>query len=336
MKTKIIYISGSEVFDMADIRTAFDTVRNTLSLDNDTVLFGVPIDSDDAFASQSVSITPDVQITEDISKTVVDKPTQSIKNEDISVSHDETVAESQVDIPVTKPKKAKSRAKVVPISSETGIADESTIAPDESNKPDTIPILSVLGVTDSKSETASQEPVTETESEQDSTPIDIKPVAPAPIDVVTDSDESIKASDTQHVSIGDMLADDATPVAEHEKTLEELLESMTPLGEDEKIATQSIEIPENKTDTDKSEKTDNDTDVTLELLAAEFAESADKIVPPAKPETRGKIGKLKNILPFKKAKRDDSGIMGDLFGWAGVANDEDFTIPGFFANATKK
>jgi hypothetical protein len=28
--------------------------------------------------------------------------------------------------------------------------------------------------------------------------------------------------------------------------------------------------------------------------------------------------------------------MGDLFGWAGVANDEDFTIPGFFANASSK
>ena len=69
-------------------------------------------------------------------------------------------------------------------------------------------------------------------------------------------------------------------------------------------------------------------------LASEFAESADKIVATSKPENHGKIGKLKNILPFKKAKRDDSGLMGDLFGWAGIAaNDEDFSIPGFF---TKK
>ena len=41
MKTKIIYISGSEIFDMADIRAAFEEVRGTLGLDSDTVLFGV-------------------------------------------------------------------------------------------------------------------------------------------------------------------------------------------------------------------------------------------------------------------------------------------------------
>ena len=72
-------------------------------------------------------------------------------------------------------------------------------------------------------------------------------------------------------------------------------------------------------------------------MASEFAENQDKIVTPQKSQPQGKIGKLKNILPFKKAKRDDNGIMGDLFGWAGIAaNDDDFTIPGFFANAAKK
>ena len=36
-------------------------------------------------------------------------------------------------------------------------------------------------------------------------------------------------------------------------------------------------------------------------------------------------------------KREDPGIMGDLFGWAGIAaNDEEFTIPGFFTNAAAK
>ena len=128
-----------------------------------------------------------------------------------------------------------------------------------------------------------------------------------------------------------------------EKTLEELLESMTPLGEDEQ-QTPMVDIDTHTNDmdipTELPEQTDSaesdDTDATLELLANEFAASADEIATPAKPETRGKIGKLKNILPFKKAKRDDSGIMGDLFGWAGVANDEDFTIPGFFANASSK
>ncbi|MBN2890781.1 MAG: hypothetical protein JXL97_02850, partial [Bacteroidales bacterium] len=47
MKTKIIYISGSEIFDVSDVRAAFDEVRNALGFGSDTVLFGVPIDSDD-------------------------------------------------------------------------------------------------------------------------------------------------------------------------------------------------------------------------------------------------------------------------------------------------
>ena len=48
MKTKIIYISGNEVFDMNDIRAAFEEVRVALNLDKNTVLFGVPVDEDDA------------------------------------------------------------------------------------------------------------------------------------------------------------------------------------------------------------------------------------------------------------------------------------------------
>lgn len=51
MKKKIIYISGNEVFEMADIRAAFDEVRNALNLADDTVLFGVPVDADDALAT---------------------------------------------------------------------------------------------------------------------------------------------------------------------------------------------------------------------------------------------------------------------------------------------
>jgi hypothetical protein len=40
---------------------------------------------------------------------------------------------------------------------------------------------------------------------------------------------------------------------------------------------------------------------------------------------------------LKKAKREDNSLMGDLFGWAGIAaNDEDFSIPGFFTPAKKQ
>ena len=208
-----------------------------------------------------------------------------------------------------------------------------TVAEQPTDEKPSIPILSVLGA---KSETGPSDVLPEPEIEPTPEPIAPQPIDVAPVDIKPETPAVEPTMDTQHVSISDMLADDAAPVENHEKTLEELLESMTPLGEDEKIPTQPVATVEPEPEPEQSKNPENDTDVTLELLAAEFAESADKIVAPAKPETRGKIGKLKNILPFKKAKRDDSGIMGDLFGWAGVANDEDFTIPGFFANATKK
>ena len=313
MKTKIIYISGNEVFDMADIRVAFDTVRAALSLGPDTVLFGVPVDSDDAFCNTTVTdviqpITSDKEIKTD------------------TVGH---IDETQIVIDATseKPKKTTrtTRAKVVPIASAAKDS-EPTTDPEQATET-AVPILSVLGT---KSDTPTPDETVDT------TPINVTPID---ISAVTDEkslNETETGLESQPVSINDMLADETAPIEPREKTLEELLESMTPLGEDEKNITEPIDhvIPE--TDTTEIATPNDDTDATLELLAAEFAENEDKIVAPAKTETRGKIGKLKNILPFKKAKRDDSGIMGDLFGWAGVANDEDFTIPGFFANASSK
>ena len=104
-----------------------------------------------------------------------------------------------------------------------------------------------------------------------------------------------------------MLADDSEPVDTHEKTLEELLESMTPLGEDEKIESEPISefIPE--PESEPISVPNDDADATLELLATEFAASEDKIVAPAKTETRGKIGKLKNI-PVENRIRLGEGI----------------------------
>ena len=130
------------------------------------------------------------------------------------------------------------------------------------------------------------------------------------------------------------IADDSTPEIPMEKTLEQLLESMTPLRED----VVSHEEPVVDTSDDIVDVLPpDDTDATLAQLASEFVQNEDKIPSAPKAETSGKIGKLKNILPFKKAKRDDSGLMGDLFGWAGIAaNDEDFAIPGFFTQAASK
>ena len=78
-------------------------------------------------------------------------------------------------------------------------------------------------------------------------------------------------------------------------------------------------------------------DATLEQLATEFIETQDKIAAESKSSTRSKIGKLRNILPFKQSKHKDNSGLGDLFGWAGMAaNDEDFSVPGFFTSAAGK
>ena len=310
MKTKIIYISGNELFDMSDIRAAFDEVRTALSLDSDTVLFGVPVDNDDALADTQ----PVKTIVNPIVKPVV-----------------EPIADTTEPIetkPVEKPTKRTHRTKVVPISENV-----TTPEPETNSEPESavIPILSVLG-------TKSEETVPE-ESLKENTIIDdieietATPIEEEPIDTANDIEP-----DTEQVTVTDTITDEV-PNESHEKTLEELLESMAPLGEDVEKTQEPIIAPNiDKVVASGEEKpVVDDTDMTLERLANEFVENQDKLDTPTKPMGRGKIGKLKNILPFKKAKHDDSGLMGDLFGWAGVAaNDEDFTIPGFFANAASK
>jgi len=140
---------------------------------------------------------------------------------------------------------------------------------------------------------------------------------------------TLDAADVQDIE--QMLSDDV-PGAAHEKTLEELLETMAPLRED--VQMESAATVKDVPDVEDSIA---ETDATLASLATEFVDVQDKVPNFKKSSERGKISKLKNILPFKKMKRDDTGIMGDLFGWAGVAaNDEEFSIPGFFTNVASK
>lgn len=292
MKTKIIYISGNELFDMADIRNAFEEVRAALSLGTDTVLFGVPVDNDDAFVAQ--------QSAQDTVAPVIEPETQPITDTT-------PVADGKKEKPT---RHAPKTAKVVPISDAIStpepVAETETVAEPIAESAPVIPILSVLG------------------SKTDDDVADVS--EPETVPDVVDT-ENIEA---ESVTITDMIADEA-PTEEHEKTLEELLESMTPLGEDAEKSDEQISINTDEVSVESETKKDDDIDITLEKLATEFVETQDKIDEPTKPAARGKIGKLKNILPFKKAKHDDSGLMGDLFGWAGVAaNDEDFTMPGFF------
>lgn len=253
MKKKIVYISGADSFNAAQVRAAFDEVRSTLGLDSDTVLFGVPVD--DLIAVENTTIADDsvnVDVTEDVS--------ESTKNSERNES-----VESHV-----------------------------------------VPILSVLGG-----------------ENEDAAPVEEMVIS----DKIT---ESIEIQDTADI---DKILQDEAPVENHEKTLEELLETMTPLREDSHPEDSVAEMPESPVKEDALD----DSDATLANLASEFVDVQDKVPTFKKSSERGKISKLKNILPFKKMKRDDTGIMGDLFGWAGVAaNDEDFSIPGFFTNVASK
>lgn len=350
MKTKIIYISGNEVFEMADIRAAFDEVRAALDLGSDTVLFGVPVDNDDALARPAEPVAEPV--TEQVVTVVATEPETTIVSEPVAT-------EPVVDVPeiIEKPKR-KTRGR--PAKTAKAIAPDQddnvtpTTAPSDQDTP-VVPVASILSVLKSKPDDVSPAPVAPDVSDEnvpdttdtiDTTDVpDIAPVAETvtvaeSVTEITPVVDDAPISDITDDTIADMISDDA-PDAPVEKTLEQLLESMTPLCEDRNDPAtcinpdaihDEISMPD-----DTPVITDTDTDATLEQLATEFAENQDKIPATQKNEGRGKIGKLKNILPFKKARRDDTGLMGDLFGWAGIAaNDDDFSMPGFFTGVASK
>lgn len=360
MKTKIIYISGSEIFEMSNIRAAFDEVRAALSLGNDTVLFGVPVDADCALA--------DVQPTEanaPIAAVADDAPTATTTTDDAAPIIDDAPT---IDAPAApratkKPRATKPKKAAKPV--EDAPADDVAPAPidvtDTTSAADEAPtnVVSILSVLKSKVPTESTDietpaPVTTDApaASQDTVP-NLTDDAPVDTDVTeTMADTPVEIDITQQVSVDDMITDDAptaAPIDTDEKsTLEQLLEQMAPLREDKNEEhTATIDNDEDapvdtisefdSTNIDDDMGISDDTDATLAQLASEFAENQDKITVPQKTEKVGKIGKLKNILPFKKARRDDNSLMGDLFGWAGVAaNDEDFAMPGFFTGVASK
>jgi len=362
MKTKIIYISGSEVFEMADVRAAFDEVRGALGLGRDTVLFGVPVDNDDALAKSPESVA--MPATEHIESSTANIVDENINIESEVISETNMITEpapteiesdfiatatpmAEIEEQITTPefeehapapveeapapiKKSRGRPRKVAVApAESPAAQTETTKPapaPEQPSEKVIPILSVLSANNVAPQMA----------EPAKAPVEIE--EPASVDAPNDAPKDITDVATEEPEFIDDLINDQVPEEPEEKTLEQLLESMTPLREDHSIP-QPVDTPDDMVEmtNEYDTATPTDTDATLEQLAAEFADTQDKIASPAPTSTHGKIGKLKNILPFKKARRDDTGLMGDLFGWAGVAaNDEDFTIPGFFTTAAKK
>lgn len=352
MKTKIIYISGNELFKMSDIRAAFDEVRNTLNLGADTVLFGVPVDNDDALAcsddnASNTNITEIIQTDENPAHEITPDTTQIISPAPDNMPEIiDTVATEEIistDVVEPAPKKTRGRRKAVhsdandtelksdmPVQ-ESPVSNADDVTTHESGAEKIIPILSVLAAkkTDVNTKTDNTTEHDPDIPDNDAPIIDDIDVS---TELATPVDEN--SGKTVHTTtIADMINDDA-PSAPVEKTLEQLLESMAPMRED---VIDDTTITEMDTEQIDIVETSDETDATLEQLAAEFAENQDKIPTESKPESHSKIGKLKNILPFKKAKREENGIMGDLFGWAGIAaNDDDFSIPGFFTNAASK
>ena len=302
MKKKIVYISGAEVFDVNDVRAAFDEVRNALKLGTDTILFGVPVDNDEAAFNQ----IPQTSTVEDSPNVDLSVDTESVNQEPAEPEPSKELKEN-VDFVDVVPAEE-------PVVETTEIVEEAVET--EHDAPESVvPILSVL---------ASKEEETEITAEPE--PKVVKETKPKP--KKTRAKKTVVESVEPQLQDPDMsdILNDEMPAEPGEKTLEELLETMEPLREDNTIA-----FHEKNNVDDAPITVSEEIDVTLEKLAGEFAENQDKVSTNKKGSDRGKIGKLKSILPFKKMKRDDTGLMGDLFGWAGIAaNDDDFTMPGFF------
>lgn len=317
MKTKIIYISGSEIFNISDIRNAFEEVRNALQLGPDTVLFGVPVDQEDAgFGTESNTSTDTLTETTVVTNEIIESPEV---NETIESNEPaEPIVEAKKDKP--KQKRGRTRKNIEPenVTQDTdNDAGESDVAVDK-----IVPILSVLSTNDedAKIDTGVVDAVSVDTNEEET------------IDTVNEETEVIELNDTD-VKTEDIITEiDEMPEMENkgEPDLEKLLSEMTPLQEDIREETSKVEeVIDSDVDPDN-------VDATLEQLATEFAEAQDKIISETKSSGRGKIGKLRNILPFKQSKHKDQGL-GDLFGWAGVAaNDEEFSVPGFFTNVSSK
>jgi len=318
MKTKIIYISGNELFEMADIRTAFDEVRKTLGLTPDTVLFGVPVDADDA------GLQPGVETAEKIPEV--------IENQIVEDIVPEPVAESKPKLKKAPAIRAKKPEPAPELVTKEEFVQEPVIEP-EPVKEKVIPILSILS---GKSDDVIDDVVPDVVSE----PVFIEPVSTT---VVVERTVEKVIIQEQVIDDFDEFVTDEMPESDEEKTLEKLFERIAPLREDynvEKAVVREQQQPEEVVTVQGGDEEDSDIldeDATLEQLATEFVEKQDDIAPVRNADGAGKIGKLKNILPFKKAKREEPGLMGDLFGWAGIAaNDDEFSIPGFFTTAASK
>ncbi len=377
MKTKIIYISGNEIFDMHDVRAAFEEVRRVLSLGDDTILFGVPVDSDDAFATKTpaADIIPSesddtpVEIAADIIPETTPETVEIIPESDDVEPDIEPQPENEIIPEPAVENDSDIEIEIAPEIEDTDSVENTTHeTTDDAESDSVVPILSILA-----SGNASDDETPDTQDKDtidESEFVDIEPdydepqVAPeydepqttsmdaddddAPINIVvetttiTEQDDmgDVTTIETTTVSVDDFITNEVPG----EKTIEDLLESTSPLyadfDENGEIPadTDITEVPDVATSDDNTIDPD---DATLEKLATEMVSQLAETTPAPKTTTTvqkqgGRLGKFKNVIGLSsKRSSGDSGFMADLFGWAGVAaNDDSFAMPDFFP--TKK
>ena len=147
---------------------------------------------------------------------------------------------------------------------------------------------------------------------------------------ITDETTPVEDKSEEEI-IDDIISENISNVPdsldeENEPDLEKLLSGIKPLGEDT-----SANVPPVKEETQETENVD----ATLEQLATEYVKNQDKIASESKTASRSKISTLRSILPFKPKTQKDSNS-GDLFSWGGIAaNDDEFSVPGFFTKKSK-
>ena len=183
-------------------------------------------------------------------------------------------------------------------------------------------------------EVEAAQPMEETE------PVAVEPRLPT-------SDFRIPTSESRIPNPDDMLAEAAD---ESVQSIEDIFKGIPPLAEDrpvdltappqaEEVAPEEDDADSTAPAADLSPVAAHDEDTTLSKLAAEFVAAhpaSDSVRKGADDDVgagKSKIGRLKNILPFKKKEKTESSVFGDLFGWAGVAANDDadgFAMPDFF------
>jgi len=309
MKTKIIYISGGEVFPPHQVRAAFDAVRSMLGLDQDTVIFGVPVDSDNVMDVADTNVAP-------IPSKVIEFP----------LAKEEEKAEPK--------RKKREVAEQAPPPPTPILSVIDAVKPTEEPKEE-IDVSSRGAALD-----ANPEPVKEQGAEKVSEEKKSRPPSPSQVPDNFSARPKNFRDDTQDSMLVEATDEDSV------QSIEDIFAGIPPLTEDrprdlttkseaadeEEAATPAPKISESRYPMSGGD------DATLSKLAAEFVASQSGAAAKSDEVAKGgKIGRLKNILPFKKKEKSEPSVLGDLFGWAGVAANDDsdnFAMPDFFQMGT--